>query len=56
VQAGRGAAADDPWARIRESARAVMEAEFRACRMDAGDVGGIVDHVFNTHQRVRVVV
>ena len=54
---GRGdtAAGADALALIRDEARAVMEAGFRCYRMDAGAGGGIIDNVFNTHRRVRVV-
>ena len=47
-------AASDPLARIRDTARATMEAGYRAYRMGAGD-GGVVDNIFNTRERVRAV-
>jgi len=47
--------ASDPFTRIRESAKAVMEAGFRCYRMDAGAGGPLTNNVFNTHERVRVV-
>ena len=55
--AGRGAAAapSDPFARIREGAKATMEAGYRAYRMDAAAGGAIQNNVYNTHERVRIV-
>jgi L-alanine-DL-glutamate epimerase-like enolase superfamily enzyme len=41
---------------LRERARAVIEAGYRAFRADAGVGGPIADSVFNTHERVRLVV
>jgi L-alanine-DL-glutamate epimerase-like enolase superfamily enzyme len=41
---------------LRDRARATMEAGYRAFRIDAGAGGPITDNVFNTHQRVRLVV
>jgi len=52
---GAAAGASDPFTRIRESAKAVMEAGFRCYRMDAGAGGPLTNNVFNTHERVRVV-
>jgi galactonate dehydratase len=45
----------DPFANIRDQAKAVMGAGFRCYRMDAGAGGGLINNVFNTHERVRVV-
>ena len=54
--AGRGrGGGGDPFENIKNQARAVMEAGFRAYRMDAGAGGGLINNVFNTHERVRVV-
>jgi L-alanine-DL-glutamate epimerase-like enolase superfamily enzyme len=41
--------------RVRELARASMEAGFRCFRMDASVGGPITDRVFNTRERVRLV-
>jgi len=40
---------------LRERARAAMEAGYRCFRTDAGVGGPIVNNVFNTHERVRLV-
>jgi L-alanine-DL-glutamate epimerase-like enolase superfamily enzyme len=40
-------------ARVRESAKATMEAGYRAYRIGAGDDGGVLNNIFNTHERVR---
>ena len=40
---------------LRDRARAVMEAGYRAYRSDAGVGGEIPNNVFNTHERVRLV-
>lgn len=57
---GRGGAVEaagspEVLARLRDQARATMEAGFRCFRVDAGVGGGIVDNTFNTRERVRVV-
>jgi L-alanine-DL-glutamate epimerase-like enolase superfamily enzyme len=41
---------------LRERARAVIEEGYRAFRVDASIGGAIPDNVFNTHDRVRLVV
>ena len=48
-------AAGDPLARIRESAAATIAAGYRAYRMDAGGYTPIVENVYNTRERVRLV-
>jgi len=40
---------------LRERARAAMEAGYRVFRVDASIGGPIVDNVFSTHERVRLV-
>ena len=40
---------------LRDSARATIEAGYRAFRIDAGAGAPIVDNVYNTHERVRIV-
>ncbi len=53
---GGPAAQADPLARIRDSARQVIEQGFRAYRIGGGDGGGAVTGgVFNTHERVRQI-
>lgn len=48
-------AGGDIFARIREGAKATMEAGYRAYRMDASAGGGVQDNVFNSHEIVRLV-
>ncbi len=48
-------AAADPLARIRESAAATIAAGFRAYRMDAGGSTPIIENVYNSRERVRLV-
>ena len=45
----------DVFSRIREGAKATMEAGYRAYRMDAAAGGGIQDNVFSSHEIVRLV-
>jgi len=40
---------------LRDRARATIEAGYRAFRIDAGAGTPIVDNVYNTHERVRIV-
>jgi L-alanine-DL-glutamate epimerase-like enolase superfamily enzyme len=54
ARAGGASGTSDEFSRIREGARATMEAGYRVYRMGAGD-GGIRDNIFNTHERVRYV-
>ena len=41
---------------MRDRARAAIEAGYRAYRVDAGVGGPIANNVFNTRERVRLVV
>src|SRR5262249_42702424 len=52
---GGGRRGGGPRMSLKESARATMEAGYRAFRVDAGVGGPIPNNVFNTHQRVRLV-
>ncbi len=49
-----GGSPADALQRTRDAAKAVMEAGYRAYRIGAGD-GGVMNNVFNTHERVRAV-
>src|SRR5712692_291257 len=56
LRTGRGApAAAGGGMSLRDRARATIEAGYRAFRIDASIGGPIIDNVFNTHQRVRLV-
>jgi L-alanine-DL-glutamate epimerase-like enolase superfamily enzyme len=54
--AGRGGRGGSPGASLRERAHATIEAGYRAFRVDASVGGAIPENVFNTHERVRLVV
>jgi galactonate dehydratase len=52
----RGGAGGGGGMSLKDRARATMEAGYRAFRIDAGIGGPIVGNVFNTHERIHLVV